>query len=89
MKALKIRIEGLVQGVGFRYFTQRIAGRYRIKGYVMNMPDGSVLIHAEGDENDLKGFLKEVSRGPSMAVVTNVKVEEVQPENFTRFRIRF
>lgn len=89
MKALKIRIEGLVQGVGFRYFTQRIAERYRIKGYVMNMPDGSVFIHAEGDENDLKNFLNEVSKGPSMAVVTNVKVEETRPENFTKFRIRF
>jgi len=37
MKALKIRVEGIVQGVGFRYFTRRVAKSLGVKGYVMNM----------------------------------------------------
>ncbi|MCD6550912.1 acylphosphatase [Thermotoga sp.] len=89
MKALKIRVEGIVQGVGFRYFTRRIARTFGIKGYVMNMDDGSVFIHAEGEERKLRQFLNEVSKGPPAAVVTNVSVEETVPKGYGDFTIRY
>ncbi len=88
MKAFEIRIEGIVQGVGFRYFTKRVAERYGIKGFVRNEEDGSVFIHAEGEEENLKKFLAEVSRGPSAAVVTDIHVKEVPPQNFRDFAIK-
>lgn len=52
--------KGSVQGVGFRFTAERIARNYPIAGFVMNMPDGNVEIVAEGEEEDLKGFLEAV-----------------------------
>ena len=89
MRTVKVRVEGIVQGVGFRYYTYRIAKRYGVKGYVKNMPDGSVEVVAEGDEKKLERFLQEVARGPSSAVVTNVSVEDIDPVGFRNFEIEY
>ncbi len=89
MRAVKVRVEGIVQGVGFRYYTYRIAKRYGIKGYVKNMPDGSVEVVAEGNEERLERFLQDVARGPSSAVVTNVSVEDIDPVGFRSFEIEY
>lgn len=89
MRTVKVRVEGIVQGVGFRYYTYRIAKRYGIKGYVKNMPDGSVEIVAEGDEEKLERFLQEVAKGPSSAVVTNITVEDISPVGFKTFEIAY
>lgn len=48
---------GTVQGVGFRYTTQRIASHFSITGYVQNLPDGKVLVVAEGRPEELNRFL--------------------------------
>jgi len=90
MKAVKMRIEGMVQGVGFRYYTYRIAKRYGVRGYVMNMPDGSVEVYAEcEDEKKLRDFLSEVARGPSTAVVYNFETEVVEPKGYETFEIEY
>lgn len=87
MPAFFIKIYGHVQGVGFRYFTYRIARKMGIKGYVRNAEDGSVEIHAEGDEKSLGDFLNQVSRGSISAVVTNVEYEQVDEKDFQTFEI--
>lgn len=51
---------GRVQGVGFRWTTQRIAKRHLVTGYVMNLPDGRVELVAEGSPSDVAGFVGEV-----------------------------
>ena len=90
MKAYRMIVRGIVQGVGFRYYTYRLAKRYGVKGYVMNMPDGSVQIVAEcGDEAKLNEFLMETARGPSTAVVEGVEKEEIPPSGFRSFEIRY
>jgi len=85
--AFFIKIYGHVQGVGFRYFTYKIARRLGVTGYVKNADDGSVHIHAEADRDTLNDFLNQVSRGPSMAIVTDVEYQEVAVENFKSFEI--
>lgn len=87
MKAIFIKIFGHVQGVGFRYFTYRVAKKLKIAGYVRNVEDGTVEIHAEGDDQILEQFLLEVSRGPTMAIVTDVQVKEVPIEGYKDFDI--
>jgi len=47
---------GHVQGVGFRYTTERIAGDYAVDGFVQNLPDGRVLVVAEGEAGELDRF---------------------------------
>lgn len=49
MKHYLIRVYGRVQGVGFRYFTERLALKYQIKGTVKNVED-YVEVHAQGDD---------------------------------------
>ena len=57
----EVRYRGLVQGVGFRYTTRRIAARFDVTGYVRNLPDGEVLVVAEGHPEEVKRFLSAVT----------------------------
>jgi acylphosphatase len=90
MVQYEIRIEGRVQGVGFRYFVQRRAAEFDISGWVMNQPDGSVLVMAQGNPQDMEPFIDHLKAGPSGARVTRfVKSEMPSLENFTGFQVRY
>ena len=56
----EIRFTGRVQGVGFRYTTCRVAGRFEVTGWVCNEPDGSVRCVAEGEVEELERFVDAV-----------------------------
>lgn len=53
----QIFYSGHVQGVGFRYTTRQIAGKYAVTGFVRNLPDGRAELVAEGIEAELTAFL--------------------------------
>ncbi len=85
-----ILIEGLVQGVGFRYFVKTNAERYNIKGFVKNMNSGDVYIEAEGTEQTMQEFLQQVKRGPRVAHVRKMTVEKMEVlKNFKKFEVSF
>ncbi len=65
----RIRVFGRVQGVGFRYFCLQTAQEFGLRGWVRNLPDGSVEMEAEGDEAILQEFLAHVGKGSSWARV--------------------
>jgi len=65
MKHLSINVDGLVQGVGFRYSTFQVAIELGVTGTVENEVDGSVSIEAEGEEKILYIFLNRVKSSPS------------------------
>jgi len=69
---LHAHIEGLVQGVGFRYFVVKAAQAYHLKGWVRNRYDGRVEVVAEGKLEDLNRLLAELRRGPISSEVKNV-----------------
>ena len=83
-------VYGRVQGVNFRYYTQREAGSRGLTGWVANCFDGSVEIVAEGEKQALHNFVTFLHRGPPSArvdrVLTNWK--EATGE-FDRFRVRY
>ena len=54
MKAFKATVSGKVQGVWFRDFTRKEATNLNVVGWVKNMPDGTVYLEAEGEEEQLK-----------------------------------
>jgi acylphosphatase len=90
MVQYEIRIEGRVQGVGFRYFVQKRAAEFDISGWVMNRPDGSVLVMAQGHLQDMEPFIDHLKTGPSAARVTRfIKSEMPSLENFTGFQVRY
>lgn len=68
-------VQGRVQGVGFRVFTLQAAQRYGINGWVRNLPNGTVEVHAEGDDLALTEFLTELYKGPIMSHVNNIEID--------------
>ena len=89
-KAIHIIVHGIVQGVGFRFFVRERSHQYGIKGWVRNRSDGSVEIHAEGEEERLNEFIAEVRKGPSFGHVSRLVKEWVEPKNtYNDFRIVF
>jgi acylphosphatase len=76
MKREKIKIFGRVQGVFFRHFTKKEAKKLDLKGWCRNELDDTVLIVVEGEETKLKNFIEWCRKGPPMANVEKVEVEE-------------
>ena len=70
-----IMVEGMVQGVGFRWFVARRAETLGLRGYVRNLGNGNVEIEAEGTRSAVEELIGEVKVGPRSADVTNVRVE--------------
>ena len=85
-----VHIEGYVQGVFFRASTRDIAERLRLKGWVMNLPDGSVEAVFEGPMDLLKEAVRWCHKGPPGASVTNVDEKWLDYSGeFKGFEIRY
>ncbi|MEM0476554.1 MAG: acylphosphatase [Candidatus Aenigmatarchaeota archaeon] len=87
MKAVKVRIFGKVQGVGFRYFLYKHAKSLNIKGYAKNLEDGSVEAVFEGSEENVEKMIELARKGPILAKVEKIEIEEIEPKNFKDFEI--
>lgn len=88
MIARRYFISGLVQGVGFRFFTQRVAARYQVKGYVKNLEDGRVEAFAQGSEKAVNAFMEDISTGPRFSRVDEVEEIVLEPDRtYSTFRI--
>lgn len=83
-----MRVKGRVQGVGFRYFAYRRAEELGVSGWVRNLPNGEVEIHAEADRTTLSRFLVAVQQGPPFAVVEDIDLQKLPAEGHTSFSIR-
>lgn len=84
-----MRVTGRVQGVSFRWSTQEQARRLGAAGWVRNEPDGTVLLHAEGDEEAVDALVAWCRTGPSMAKVTDVAVREAAPSGASSFDVGY
>ena len=65
----------MVQGVGYRYFCYQQAHRLGLKGWVKNLPDGSVEILAEGDRSAIEALLDMLKTGPPSGTVDDLDIE--------------
>jgi acylphosphatase len=74
-RAVTCFVSGMVQGVGFRYFTYREASRLSLGGYVRNLPDGRVQVYAEGPEDKLKDLIDVLQNGPRFSDVHHLDVQ--------------
>jgi len=84
---IRVEIEGIVQGVGFRPFIFRLAARHVITGWVRNTP-GGVLLEAEGAEPKVDEFLRNISLElPPLASITSIRSSNIEPENSDTFAI--
>lgn len=88
MPARNYFISGAVQGVGYRYFVQRVSAKLQVKGYVKNLDDGRVEVWAEGPEAMLTEFRDNLLTGPSMSEVKDIEELVVeQTGSYSTFRI--
>ncbi len=81
MKELRIEFFGRVQGVRFRHFVRNTAEKMGINGYVMNKEDGSVLVIAQGNKEELDIFLTALQRGSFFSKIEGVFYLWQKPKN--------
>ena len=88
--AAEIIVEGHVQGVGYRIFAQRKAGRLALRGYVMNLKDGRVRVRVEGSREAIEELARDLEKGPPLARVETVSITWRPPTGrFTSFDVRY
>lgn len=86
----EIVVNGLVQGVGYRYFVIREAQKLGLKGYTQNLYTGEVLTVVEGEKVMVEEMIKKIKVGPIHASVKFCKIDWQEPKNeFTDFEVRF
>ena len=90
MIARQVFYEGRVQGVGFRYTARNIAKGYEITGWVRNLPDGRVELHACGVPDEVNAFLTAVEESELNGNIRKADKHDVPPFNDVKgFEIRF
>ncbi len=87
ISAYTITVYGVVQGVGFRYFTKQRATALGLFGTVENQSDGSVYIQVEGVKDPLASFLEWCHSGPPSSTVIKLDYKPSLPQAFTIFDI--
>lgn len=86
MKRVHVVISGKVQGVGFRASTRRRANNLELAGWVKNR-ENDVEAVFEGEKENIEEMLEWCQKGPSLARVMDVEVEEEEPEILERFKV--
>ena len=87
-EAALLRIEGRVQGVGYRMWLEREAGRAGLRGWVRNRSDGSVEALLIGDAGSIDKVAAACARGPRLAVVAAIHRDAAQDDGSAGFAAR-
>ena len=80
-------VRGRVQGVGYRYFAQRVATELGLTGFASNLDDGRVEVYAVGPEDKLSQLAGMLHRGPRWADVRGVEEQEAALQDYGSFYI--
>lgn len=84
-RGYNVIVTGLVQNVGFRYFTCKEAEKLNIAGYAKNLSNGTVEVQMFGEQEHLHCFLKWLEKGPKTAVVESIAVSKIAFRQEERF----
>jgi acylphosphatase len=87
MPLYQLEIRGRVQGVSYRYATQKRALELGLCGWVKNQPDGTVYAEIEGEQEALQTMIDWCWQGPTFAKVEEVKAVLAPGRNYTSFEI--
>ena len=88
IKSVHISVFGQVQHKGFRFTAMQAAYQRGIRGFIQNRKDGSIYIVAEGEEEQLNGFIEWCRKGPIWAKVEDVTFEDGEIKNYISFDIK-
>lgn len=87
-RTVRLRIEGRVQGVGFRYWMESECNGLGLTGWVRNRRDGSVEAVISGDAEFVEEMIDRCRRGPAGAGVTEVEVVGEERGDYAGFEIK-
>ncbi|KAF8846565.1 Acylphosphatase [Acephala macrosclerotiorum] len=88
-KRISFLVHGEVQGVGFRYYTRKKAASYGLTGWVRNTANKKVEGEAQGEDDVLSKFMKDVNKGPTHSHVVKVEKKELDViDGETEFEVR-
>ena len=89
MARRSVYFTGHVQGVGFRYTAVSVARRYAVTGYVQNLPDGRVVLVAEGEGAELDRFVSDLGE-TMLGYIRSTQSECAPPTGeFRGFQVRY
>ena len=80
-------VKGRVQGVGYRYFAEKVAAQLGVTGWVRNLDDGNVEVYAVGTREQLGDFAGYLAKGPRWADVRGIEEFEEAVVKLSEFRI--
>jgi len=89
LRQYELCISGRVQGVGFRSAARNEARKLGLKGWVENLPDGSVHALIQGDDLSCKQFIRWCYGGNAFSWTEKVDLQEKPLDQLTSFQIRF
>ena len=88
--AVRVTIEGRVQGVGYRTFTHQKATQLGITGYIRNLGGNEVEVVAEGEKGSLEELVEYLEDGPARAEIEDVDLEWIDyTGDYIRFAIKY
>ena len=87
MTARRAIVRGRVQGVGYRFFAERAARDAGVRGWVRNLPDGTVETLAEGEDQAVHRYFERLRKGPLGSRVDVVDVTDAAEQGLTSFEI--
>lgn len=85
----EILVRGRVQGVGFRASARNQARSLNLKGWVENIPEGTVRVVICGKKESCTQFIQWCRRGNGYSWVESLEIKEIPSELFTSFSIRY
>lgn len=83
-----INVTGRVQGVWFRKNTLQQAQKRQLEGWVMNMEDGSVQVHLQGAESQVRDMIGWLRKGSPLSRVDHLDISDADPLVMDGFEIR-
>ncbi|QIO22599.1 acylphosphatase [Haloarcula sp. JP-L23] len=88
-KRVHVYVSGQVQGVYYRATTRDTAREHSVDGWVKNLDDGRVEAVFEGDPDAVDAMVEYCHEGSTRATVTDVEVDEEDPEGVDGFEVRW
>jgi acylphosphatase len=86
-RTARLTIAGRVQGVGFRLWAERTARDFGLRGWVRNLPDGSVEALVIGTADTVAQMIEACRQGPRAAIVETLRIEDGCDDGSPGFRV--
>jgi len=86
-KAIRLYVDGTVQGVFYRAFVKENAEKNNVKGFIRNLINGKVEVFLEGDIDAVDKMVELCKQGPKHAVIKNIEIKPERVQDFKVFKV--